>query len=70
VYTCTASDTDVTTHIMVAVRVSMRKPTSRFTPPAVAHWYRVPLKVLPCSTSNSVHSDAANEIATPAMVTV
>ena len=37
VYTCTISETKVTTTIMVAVSESMRNPTSRFSPPTTAH---------------------------------
>ena len=36
----------------------------------MAHSYRVPLKVLPASTSDSVHSDAHIDTNTPRMVTV
>ena len=34
---CTISDTKVTTHIIVAVRLSIRKPTSIFRLPTVIH---------------------------------
>ena len=34
---CTISDTKVTTHIIIAVRLSTRKPISIFSEPMVIH---------------------------------
>src|SRR5271169_3687121 len=65
---CTISDTKVTTSIISTVRRSIRKPISKCAPPEVIHWYTVPLKVWPSSTSMKMRSETKNDTATSRMV--
>src|SRR5437763_16409509 len=68
VYTCTMSETNVTTISINAVSGSIRNPSAILTSPVLAHTYRSPLNVLPASTSRKITTDAANEIATAMIV--
>ena len=62
---CTISETKVTTTIIIAVRLSIRKPTSNFRLPMTAQLYSVPLKRLPASTSLRTTKEATREMQTP-----
>ena len=65
---CTINDTHVTTHIIMAVRLSIIKPTSNFKPATSIHVNNVPLKVLPAITSDNVHALAIADANTQAIV--
>ncbi len=62
---CTISETKVTTTIIIAVRLSIRKPTSNLRSPISAQLYSVPLNTLPARTSFSTTSEAIREMKTP-----
>ena len=65
------SDTKVTTTIIMAVRLSTRKPTSILRSPTTIHVYRVSLKWAPSSaTLLSVIADRIKATNTPRMVKV
>ncbi len=72
VYTCTHSETNVTTHIISAVSSSTRKPTCMSMPSLTSQVYTVSLKV--CASWKKIEpatcADMPKEMATPAMVRV
>jgi hypothetical protein len=67
VYTCTISDTNVTTSIIVAVSGSIRNPIASLKSPETSHAYTSPLKAWPACTSRAMTIDATNAAATPRM---
>ena len=65
------SETKVTTHIIMAVRPSTRKPISIFKPPTTIQVYRVSLKRAPSTTTLcKVSADSTKAMNTPRMVKV
>ncbi|KAF4529847.1 hypothetical protein B566_EDAN018342 [Ephemera danica] len=66
---CTIRDTKVTTHIIMAERLSIWKPTSIFSLPTVIHSYSVALNLAPAMTSLSTITEPMKDTSTPRMVT-